>query len=335
MSPSLILRGTPERHAGAMSGTPTSSGTHNQPMLLEMIDWRGCPVVEYVPGRVSGKPSFLNCRMQVSLLVDWVNTGHSAAQFAEDFHMDIDQLMVAVEYLRGDPPVQVVDLTGCPVVELNPSGTPSFKGTHFPVEALFNFLKSGRTARDFSDTYNLDYMVEVMPVHVGPHFRFLPTGSRFSSLHDRTSVPDHAFPVGLPATWWGEDRDARPFLHFVRLVAVAAEPSGVFLSAGWINRIVTTYHEGVFHPSYIHGDFHQLGFLRDVHIRAHLPYHFRLIDGLPGPPVGIVGGSEPQLGIDSSVKKIRLLCSPFQPAGVHLGIDSKFHTHYSLPFWNG
>ena len=157
MSPSLILRGTPERHAGAMSGNPTSSGTHDHPMLLEMIDWRGCPVVEYVPGRVSGKPSFLNCRMQVSLLVDWVNAGHGASQFAEDFHMDIDQLMVAVEYLRGDPPVQVVDLTGCPVVELNPSGTPSFKGTHFPVEALFNFLKSGRTARDFSDTYNLDY----------------------------------------------------------------------------------------------------------------------------------------------------------------------------------
>ena len=113
MSPSLILRGTPERHAGAMSGNPTSSGIHDQPMLLEMIDWRGCPVVEYVPGRVSGKPSFLNCRMQVSLLVDWVNAGHGASQFAEDFHMDIDQLMVAVEYLRGDPPVQVVDLTGC------------------------------------------------------------------------------------------------------------------------------------------------------------------------------------------------------------------------------
>ena len=71
--------------------------------------------------------------------------------------MDMDTLMVAVDYLRNDPPVGVVDLTDCPVVEPNESGDPSFQGTGFPVEALFNFLKSGRTAEEFSDIYDLDY----------------------------------------------------------------------------------------------------------------------------------------------------------------------------------
>jgi len=134
-----------------------TSGNTEQRVVLEMIDWRGCPVVEYVPERVSGQPSFLNLRMQVSQLVDWISAGHSVEQFAEVFHMDVKQLRVAVEYLRNDPPVETVDLTGCPVVELNPIGMPSFKSTHFPVVTLFNFLKSGRTAREFSDTYHLNH----------------------------------------------------------------------------------------------------------------------------------------------------------------------------------
>ena len=83
------------------------------------------------------------------MLVGWLNAGSSVEDFSEGFHMDMDTLMVAVDYLRNDPPVGVVDLTDCPVVEPNESGDPSFQGTGFPVEALFNFLKSGRTAEEF------------------------------------------------------------------------------------------------------------------------------------------------------------------------------------------
>ena len=123
------------------------------PMVLEMIDWRGCPVVEYVPERMSGDPSFVNCRVKVSQLVDWVNRGYSVDEFANTYYMDVDLLRVAVRYLRDSPPVEIVDLAGCPGVELNRWGEPSFAGSGIRVEALFNFLKAGRSASEFAATY--------------------------------------------------------------------------------------------------------------------------------------------------------------------------------------
>ena len=123
------------------------------PMVLEMIDWRGCPVVEYVPERMSGDPSFVNCRVQVSQLVDWVNRGYSVDEFANTYYMDVDLLRVAVRYLRDSPPVEIVDLAGCPGVELNRWGEPSFAVSGIRVEALFNFLKAGRSASEFAATY--------------------------------------------------------------------------------------------------------------------------------------------------------------------------------------
>ena len=124
------------------------------PVALKMIDWRDCPVIEYVPERVSGKPSFLNRRLQVEILVEWLNAGSGVEDFAQCFRIDMDTLTVAVEYLRNDPPVEIVDLAGCPAVELAPDGYPAFKGTRFPVRALFDFLKSGRSVREFSDMYS-------------------------------------------------------------------------------------------------------------------------------------------------------------------------------------
>ena len=59
--------------------------------------------------------------------------------------------------MTDSPPVGTVDLTGCCSVELAPWGTPTFAGTWLHVEALFDFVKAGRTAREFSDTYDVDY----------------------------------------------------------------------------------------------------------------------------------------------------------------------------------
>lgn len=126
-------------------------------MVLTLIDWRACPVVEYVPERVSGRPSFIGRRIQVDLLVRWLRAGNSIDDFAKTFHVDVDTVSVAARYLRHDPPVDVIDLTGCSVVETDRSGTLSFKGTGIHVKALFNFLKSGRPAEEFSAMYNLDH----------------------------------------------------------------------------------------------------------------------------------------------------------------------------------
>ena len=43
--------------------------TGDDAMVLTMIDWRDCAVIEYVPERVSGRPSFLGCRLQVDVLM--------------------------------------------------------------------------------------------------------------------------------------------------------------------------------------------------------------------------------------------------------------------------
>lgn len=131
--------------------------SQNNPMILRMIDWRGCSDVEYVPGRKSGKPTFIGRRIPAEGLADWLATGQTLEEFSEVFKINLDSVMAASRYLTENPPVVTVDLTDCPAVQLNPANMPSFEGTHFPVVALFDFLKAGRTARDFSETYELDY----------------------------------------------------------------------------------------------------------------------------------------------------------------------------------
>ena len=125
----------------------------DSPMVLEMIDWRGCPAVEYVPERVSSDPSFINRRIKVSHLVEWVNNGRTVEEFADSLRIDVDLLRVAARYLNNDPPVEVVDLTGCDGLGLNQWGEPCFAGSNIPVEVLFNFLKAGRSADEFAATY--------------------------------------------------------------------------------------------------------------------------------------------------------------------------------------
>ena len=126
-------------------------------MILRMIDWRGCSSVEYVPGRKSGQPTFIGRRVPVHGLADWLATGERLEEFSEAFQIPMDSVMAAFRYRTDDPPVESVDLTGCPAVQLNPANMVSFKGTHFPVVALFDFLKAGETAREFSKTYGLDH----------------------------------------------------------------------------------------------------------------------------------------------------------------------------------
>ncbi len=141
----------------ALFGPGSSLAEHQNPMVLRMIDWRGCSAVEYVPGRKSGQPTFIGRRIPVQGLIDWLATGKSLEGFSETFRVNMDAVKTASCYLNDNPPVGTVDLSDCPAVQINPANMPSFKGTHFPVVALFDFLKAGRTAREFSETYALDY----------------------------------------------------------------------------------------------------------------------------------------------------------------------------------
>ena len=140
-----------------METSQVNDSLGQRPITLEMIDWRGCPVVEYVPARVSGQPSFVGLRMPVSVFVEWVGTGYGIAEFAASYHVDSDKLRLALQYIENDPPVHVVELTDCPAVERGRSGEPVFKDTTFPVKILFDQIKGGVRPREFADRYGLDF----------------------------------------------------------------------------------------------------------------------------------------------------------------------------------
>ena len=154
-------------------------------MILRMIDWRGCPAVEYVPGRVGSHPSFKGRRIAVQGLVDWLATGQSPEGFSETFRVDMDSVMTAVLYLNDDPPVEIVDLTDCSAAHLNYRNVPAFQGTRFPVESLFHYLKGGKTAREFSETYELDYEdIKTVLQHAAAenYASSYPSGFRFGGV---------------------------------------------------------------------------------------------------------------------------------------------------------
>ena len=134
----------------------------DDPMILRMVDWRGCFGLEYVPGRKGGQATFIGRRIPAQTLADWLTTGGTLETFSDTFGIDMDSVRAVYEFMTDNLPVGTVDLTGCRSVELTPRGMrphliPTFLGTGIQVEALFDFLKSGRTAREFSDTYDVDY----------------------------------------------------------------------------------------------------------------------------------------------------------------------------------
>ena len=135
---------------------------HDDPMILRMVDWRGCFGLEYVPGRKGGQATFIGRRIPAQTLADWLTTGGTLETFSDTFGIDMDSVRAVYDFMTDNLPTDTVDLTGCCSVELTPRGMrphliPTFLGTGIQVEALFDFLKSGRTAREFSDTYDVDY----------------------------------------------------------------------------------------------------------------------------------------------------------------------------------
>ena len=78
------------------SGTDDTLASQNDPMVLRMIDWRGCSAVEYVPGRVGSHPSFIGRRIAVQGLVDWIEGGRWWEGFAEAFRIEADAVREAV-----------------------------------------------------------------------------------------------------------------------------------------------------------------------------------------------------------------------------------------------
>jgi len=74
---------------------------------MAVLDWSQCPVVESVPGRVSGAWVFKDTRMPVSIVFENLESGASIDEIMEWFHVTREQVVAVLEFAARslDPPV--------------------------------------------------------------------------------------------------------------------------------------------------------------------------------------------------------------------------------------
>ena len=67
-------------------------------MMEDQVDWRECPLVEFVPGKVSGAPVLKATRMPVQTIVDNYDAGMMPAEIAEAWEIDLSDVRAILEH---------------------------------------------------------------------------------------------------------------------------------------------------------------------------------------------------------------------------------------------
>jgi uncharacterized protein (DUF433 family) len=65
---------------------------------MAMLDWSQCPVVESVPGRLSGAWVFRDTRMPVSAVFENLESGATVDEIMEWFHLTREQIVTVLEF---------------------------------------------------------------------------------------------------------------------------------------------------------------------------------------------------------------------------------------------
>ena len=65
---------------------------------MAQLDWFQCPVVESVPGKVSGAWVFRNTRMPVSIVFDNLEAGATIDESVEWFDVTPEQVKAVIEF---------------------------------------------------------------------------------------------------------------------------------------------------------------------------------------------------------------------------------------------
>ena len=65
---------------------------------MAQLDWSQCPVVESVPGKVSGAWVFRNTRMPVSIVFDNLEAGATIDEIVEWFDVTPEQVKAVIEF---------------------------------------------------------------------------------------------------------------------------------------------------------------------------------------------------------------------------------------------
>ena len=68
------------------------------------IDWSRCPLVEAVPGRLSGAPVLVGTRMPVQAIVDNYDAGLSPSEIADTFGLEVSDVLAILQYREEQDP---------------------------------------------------------------------------------------------------------------------------------------------------------------------------------------------------------------------------------------
>ncbi|SNS95703.1 Uncharacterized conserved protein, DUF433 family [Granulicella rosea] len=67
-----------------------------------LVNWRGCALVEQVPGRYSGAPTILNTRIPPDIVAEYYWSGATVAEIREDYpSLSEETILGLIEYVRS------------------------------------------------------------------------------------------------------------------------------------------------------------------------------------------------------------------------------------------
>ena len=69
----------------------------------KVIDWTDCPLVERVPGKVSGVPILKHSRVQADSIVENFGSGSPVEEIAENFNIPEDTIRAVLSYATQKP----------------------------------------------------------------------------------------------------------------------------------------------------------------------------------------------------------------------------------------
>jgi len=65
------------------------------------VDWKGCPLVEQVPGRCSGAPTIVGTRIFPDTVAEYYWSGSTAEEIVEDFpSLSLDTVTELIRYVK-------------------------------------------------------------------------------------------------------------------------------------------------------------------------------------------------------------------------------------------
>ena len=62
------------------------------------MDWSGCPIVEVIPGKVSGAPILVGTRLPADVIVSNFLAGSPLEEIADNFEVSVEKVEAILRY---------------------------------------------------------------------------------------------------------------------------------------------------------------------------------------------------------------------------------------------